>query len=243
MPGDKVFDGRLKELRSLQNPGYVRLVTLMVGACSLRVKKVVGKNFNSTSLEQQCTWTLWKLWCRIGLIQGRGQDNVSFYLTRTYTALQVKTVPEYIKSNNTAIHKWTSLFCFHMKILKRKENNEKANPLLQESDSSFKEDCKFHLIFIPIEQNSALQLCWFKYLHWCQNNYTPIPLNRSPPYFFFFSSSPKENYPTEKNEWNMGSRQTRNIDSRDKRIEKVALNYLLCNKQFINFNWIIIVKK
>lgn len=52
MPGDKVFDGRLKELRSLQNPGYVRLVTLMVGACSLRVKKVVGKNFNSTSLKQ-----------------------------------------------------------------------------------------------------------------------------------------------------------------------------------------------
>lgn len=71
-----------------------------------------------------------------------------------------------------------------MKILKRKENYKKANPLLQESDSSFQEDYKFHLIFIPIEQNSSLQLHWCKNLQWRQNNYTPIALNKRPPYFF-----------------------------------------------------------
>jgi len=63
-----------------------------------------------------------------------------------------------------------------MKILKRKENYEKANPLLQESDFSFQEDCRFHLALT--EQNNSLQLRWCKHLHWCQDRDTFISWNK-----------------------------------------------------------------
>lgn len=146
----------------------------------LYVKKVLGKNVNSTSIKQRynrslkgevleqemvCAfWFLWKLWCRVVSVHGKGEDNMLFYLIWTYAAPQGKTLnPEYMNNNYTDMHEQIKSFFPHIKILKM-ERKLMKNWIFCYKIRHFQEEYKFHLIIILVEQNS-LQLNWYKHLY------------------------------------------------------------------------------